>query len=189
MLQKWLKLGSSHFEEVTFKHWAKISATSSLVFSPSKPENLLYGIIHITEKSRSTLYFQQIHNLDSDVFFTVCLTTVALVNLFVYCYFGKIGSDSFARMPDCLYCILNWRELPPELKMYVVLIIRNMQKPIYYYGFSVAVMDLNTFIYVRTKCFDLIFWSHINSFSHIATSNGRHILYDVQDTHRHINET
>lgn len=105
----------------------------------------------ISLESKSIFHFQQIHNLDSDVFFTVCLTTVSLVNLFVFCYFGKISSDSFARMPDCLYCKMNWRELPPKLQMYVVLMIRNMQKPIYYYGFSVAVMDLNTFIYVRTN--------------------------------------
>lgn len=96
----------------------------------------------------STASFQQIHNLDLEVFFVLCLSTIALINLFVYCYFGKIGTDSFASMPDSLYVEMNWRNLKPKLQMYVVLMIRNMQKPVFYSGFSVTVMDLNTFIRV-----------------------------------------
>lgn len=61
-----------------------------------------------------------------------------------------MATDSYSKMSDCLYFDMNWRKLPPKLQMYVVLMIRNMQKPIYYHGFDVAIMDLNTFIRVDT---------------------------------------
>ena len=71
------------------------------------------------------------------------------MDLSIFCYFGKIATDNFANISDCVYFELNWRKLTPKLQMYVVLMIRNMQKPIYYHGFDVAIMDLNTFIRVN----------------------------------------
>lgn len=53
-------------------------------------------------------------------------------------------------MADCLYeC--NWLELSPELQKYLVIVIRNIQKPIYYHGFGVAVLNLVTFNAVRNR--------------------------------------
>lgn len=97
----------------------------------------------------STVSFQQFRNLDYEVCFILCLSTFALVNLFIFCYFGRIATDSFAKMSDCVYFKLNWQKIPPKQQAIVVLMIRNMQKPIHFHGFDVAIMDLNTFIQVN----------------------------------------
>lgn len=67
--------------------------------------------------------------------------------LFPYCYFGQLAGDSFQKMSDCVF-ELKWHEFPINSQKYVVLMITNMQKPIYYHGFHVTVMDLNTFLNV-----------------------------------------
>lgn len=65
--------------------------------------------------------------------------------LFPYCYFGQLAAESFRKMSDCVF-ELKWHEFPIDLQKYIVLMIANMQKPIYYHGFQVTVMDLNTFL-------------------------------------------
>lgn len=57
-------------------------------------------------------------------------------------------TENFAKMPDCVYFEMKWDRLPVKLQTYVVLMIQNMQRPIFYHGFDVAVMDLNTFLRV-----------------------------------------
>lgn len=47
-------------------------------------------------------------------------------------------------MADCLYDT-NWQKLPIRLQKYVVLMIGNAQKPLYYHGFGVALLNLETF--------------------------------------------
>lgn len=87
---------------------------------------------------------------------SMLITQFQIVNvmlLFVYCYFGKLATDSYRKMSDCVYD-LNWQELPLRLRKYIIL-ITNMQKTIYYHGFEVAVLNLNTFFRV----------SHILSFN------------------------
>lgn len=80
----------------------------------------------------------------------VCLITLSMSILFIYCYFGKIATNSFAKMSDFVYLKMKWHNLPIKLQKYVILMIGNMQQPIFYHGFYVAVVDLNTFIRVRT---------------------------------------
>lgn len=67
--------------------------------------------------------------------------------MFTYCYFGKLATESFENMSDCLYD-LNWHELPFNLQKYVATMMINMQKTIYYHGFEVAILNLNTFLSV-----------------------------------------
>lgn len=68
---------------------------------------------------------------------------VAALNLFVYCYFGKIATDSFGKMADCLY-EANWLGLSIELKRYFVLAIGNAHRPLFYHGFGIAILNLDT---------------------------------------------
>lgn len=81
----------------------------------------------------------------------IAQATFGMVNLFIYCYFGKMTTEYFAKMPDCVYFEMKWPKLPIELQAYVVLMIQNMQKPVFYHGFDVAVMDLNTFLRVSLR--------------------------------------
>lgn len=67
-----------------------------------------------------------------------------VADIFVYCYFGKIATYSFSKMADLLY-ELNWNELPIRHQKYVILMIANMQRPLYYHGFHVITLNLETF--------------------------------------------
>lgn len=54
---------------------------------------------------------------------------------------------SFKKMADNVF-EMNWQDLPIELQKYFILMIANMQKPLYYYGGGIVILDLNTFINV-----------------------------------------
>lgn len=70
-----------------------------------------------------------------------------MLYMFVYCYFGKLATESYERMSDCVYD-LNWPELPLRLQKFLIIMMTNMQRSIYYHGFKVAVLDVNTFLRV-----------------------------------------
>lgn len=65
-------------------------------------------------------------------------------NLFLYCFFGKLATDSYAEMAECMY-ETNWQDAPTELQKYLILMIANMQKPRQFHGFNVTLIDLQTF--------------------------------------------
>lgn len=77
---------------------------------------------------------------------------VILVNgmayLFTYCYFGKMSTESFNRMGESVY-EMNWYEFSNDSKKYFLFIIQNAQRPLYYHGLDVAIMNLETFTKVR----------------------------------------
>lgn len=96
------------------------------------------------EKKCSFQQWQQFNFLVTSVVVTTSLSTG---NLFLYCYFGKLATDSYSKMSDCLYN-MNWRKQPIKLQKYFVLMIQNIQKPVYYHGFDVATLNLETFLKV-----------------------------------------
>lgn len=69
---------------------------------------------------------------------------VATSSLFAYCYFGKLATDNFTKMADCLY-ESKWYESSIKAQKCFVLMIQNMQKPLYYHGFGIAILNLKTF--------------------------------------------
>ena len=85
-----------------------------------------------------------------DTSVVIILFTVSSVtsNIFIYCYFGKMATESYEQMSDCLYYDLNWVDLPIHDQKCVIVMIANMQNPIYYQGFDFAKLDLRTFIQV-----------------------------------------
>lgn len=83
-------------------------------------------------------------HLDFGVVMILEAIFAATANLLTYCFFGKMATESYERMSECLYeC--NWVNLSPKLQKYIVIIITNAQRPIYYDGFGVAVLNLETF--------------------------------------------
>lgn len=68
-------------------------------------------------------------------------------NMFVYCYFGKMATESFINIADSFY-ESNWRGLPIAIQKYFVVVIANAQIPIYYNGFGVAILNLENFCQV-----------------------------------------
>lgn len=68
----------------------------------------------------------------------------SIINIFLYCFFGKLATESHEEVCDCLY-ESNWPDLPVELQKSLILMIFNSQREIYYDGFGLAVLDLETF--------------------------------------------
>lgn len=92
-------------------------------------------------------YFQQLKRFDFSVGLLVSCGLVGVANLF--CYYGKLATQSFEGMSDTLF-ESNWPELSVKLQRYFILMVANTQKPVYYHGFGVAVLNLETFTNVRT---------------------------------------
>lgn len=84
--------------------------------------------------------------------FGIVMITVAILGgvsvLFAYCYFGSMATESYEQMADCLYNC-NWLGLSNELQKYFIIMMGNTQRPIYYSGFGIAVLNLETFTKVN----------------------------------------
>lgn len=63
---------------------------------------------------------------------------------FLMCFFGKAATESFEKMSHCLY-EFNWQQLPINLQKYLIVMIGNTQRPLYYQGLGICVLDLETF--------------------------------------------
>lgn len=87
-------------------------------------------------------------HIDFNLGILIVAVLTSAANLFVYCYYGKIASDSYVKMADYMF-ESNWQPLSVDLQKYFILLIGNTQRPLYYHGFSVAVLNLETFCTVR----------------------------------------
>lgn len=77
-----------------------------------------------------------------------------LSQLFLYCYFGKMATTNYEQIAHCMYeC--NWIELPVEMQKYFVLMITDAQRPIYYQGFKIAILNLETMTKVKMSIYYL----------------------------------
>lgn len=69
-----------------------------------------------------------------------------------------MATTSYAEMADTVYGC-DWIDLSPKLQKHLVLMIANAQRPLFYHGFNIAVLDLETLTTV-TK---IIFYAFNNS--------------------------
>lgn len=76
---------------------------------------------------------------------------VGVSNLFLHCFCGKLATESYEDMVDTLY-ESKWHELPIPLQKYYILMIGNAQRPVYYHGFGVAILNMETFTSVCKTC-------------------------------------
>lgn len=65
-------------------------------------------------------------------------------SLYLFCYFGKLTTESFENMSDCTYNS-NWQQLDIDLKKYVIFMITNAQQPFRYHGYGMLILNLETF--------------------------------------------
>lgn len=72
---------------------------------------------------------------------------VGIANLFVFCYFGKLTTESFTKFADYVYD-LNWQKFGIDLKKSAILIIQLAHRPLYYEGYGIFILDLQTFTQV-----------------------------------------
>lgn len=85
---------------------------------------------------------------DINLVIVVMAAVVMAASLFLYCFFGILASENFERMADCLY-ESNWFEFPIKSQKYIWIMIFNTQIPLFYHGFGVAVLNLETFCDVK----------------------------------------
>lgn len=74
--------------------------------------------------------------------------SVSSTNLFFYCFFGMVATESYEKMAECIY-ESDWTELPVKLQKYILLMIGNAHRPLYYDGFGLAILRLQTFQNVK----------------------------------------
>lgn len=77
---------------------------------------------------------------------------ISILSVYVYCYFGKISTDCFQQLVNCIY-EANWLEQRPSLRKTLILIMTNAQRPLYYHGFGFIIMNMGTFTQVNS-CID-----------------------------------
>lgn len=71
-------------------------------------------------------------------------------------------TDCYGKMADCLF-ESNWQGLPVDLQRSLILMIKQSQKPLYYHGFGIAILDLVTFRDVSSS--NTLYHRHLIPFS------------------------
>ncbi|XP_055305867.1 odorant receptor 82a-like [Sitodiplosis mosellana] len=115
----------------------------------------VYGVYILAQLVFSMLFlacvvFQldlEFQHIDFNILTLLMAATISGLNLFLYCYYGKLATESFLSMGDCLY-ESNWQDLPIQLQQHLRFMINYMQLPIYYRGWNlkIATLNLETFI-------------------------------------------
>lgn len=87
-------------------------------------------------------------DVNFEVIFLLLVASVALTDLFLYCYFGRVTTESYENMADNLFGC-NWPDLPNELRQYFVIMIADAQRSCCYSGFKLALLNLEKFCSVN----------------------------------------
>lgn len=81
----------------------------------------------------------------------IAVFIIQTLNLLLYCYCGKIATESFEKMGQSAYD-MNWQQFPIKLQRHFILIIGNAQRSLCYRAFGMTV-DLETYTHVSvTNC-------------------------------------
>lgn len=129
--------------------------------------------------------FQQLKHPSFAVILFLFTGIFDILLILCYCFFGKIATESFQEMADHLYEV-DWQDVRIDLQKYYVLMIQNAHCPIYYHGFHLIILDLNTFTRVsRSEIFGTdeveVYFCNVYCSAFLVDANGLYVLYDVQD--------
>lgn len=102
------------------------------------------------DRSYLILLFKQHEQIDYDVCILLFSTIICASTLFMFCYFGKLATESYEQMAHCLYKC-NWHTFSVTQRKYIVTMIQNAQSPAFYHTMRVAILNLETFFKVRHK--------------------------------------
>lgn len=86
--------------------------------------------------------------MDLSLIAMIVSTSISSSNLFLYCYNGQLASDRYLAMANILF-ESKWYCLPLEMQKYFLLMIGNAQQNLYYHGFDLARLNLQTYCQVR----------------------------------------
>lgn len=92
---------------------------------------------------------------------------VSGANLFLYCYYGNRSTIDYAQMAHSLY-ESNWYQHSVGLQRFFKMMIANAQRPLFYHGFRIVQLNLETYLKVTNHYNRIIFanvtGSHSNAF-------------------------
>lgn len=140
---------------------------------------------------RWQILLQQFKHIDFD--FATLLIAVGFytLNLFIYCYFGKLATESFENMANHFF-ESNWYELPIDLQKYFVMMIGNAQRPIHYHGSGIAILNLDTFKNVCAVWFHNENVNWLKQFrkrfdNYSGSSSSLYLLHGASDSYNAVN--
>lgn len=101
---------------------------------------------------------------DLELVMLIIAAFVGIGNLLVFCYFGKLTTESSVDMTDCVY-YLNWYQFDIDLKKCLIPIIQMGQRPLTYEGYGIFTLNLETFTQVIICIFESMDTSNIRSYA------------------------
>lgn len=93
----------------------------------------------------------------------IALSTSGL-SLFLFCFFGKMATESYENMSNALF-ESDWQKLSIDMRKYLLLMIKNAQRPLYFHGFRVIALNLETFSKVSGKKMNIFMKRFAQTFS------------------------
>lgn len=132
------------------------------------------------------LQFQRLKHPDFSIAILITGTILSVSMLFLFCFFGRLSTEKYEQMSDCSY-ESKWNELPIELQKFYVIIIGVGQRPLFYHGYGMIYLNLQTFTRV-SKC--ELQSDHLNEYIHLLRlifffsddKNRLLMVYDVQNS-------
>lgn len=101
---------------------------------------------------------------DLELVMLIIAAFIGIANLLVFCYFGKLTTESSLDMADCVYN-LNWHQFDNDLKKNLIPIIQMGQRPLIYEGYGIFTLNLETFTQVIICKFETMDISKIRSYA------------------------
>lgn len=81
---------------------------------------------------------------NQNIFTLISIICVAIGEIFLYCYAGQMATESSLKFADSLF-ESNWPTFPVAVQKKLIPMIVYAQQPIYYHGFGVVYLHLQTF--------------------------------------------
>lgn len=88
-------------------------------------------------------FSQQLQSLDYNLCLLFMAVTSNVATISVYCYYGKMATESYKDMAYCLF-ESNWLYLPVELQKFFIMMIADAQIPLQYHAFHIVTLNLET---------------------------------------------
>lgn len=109
--------------------------------------------------------FQSLRHPGVDIGVILYVTFIALLNVYLYCYFGDATTATFAKYPQYFF-ESKWYALPVNIQKYYIILLGNSHKPLIYH--RLISLNLETFLKVcilfihfpKSKCISLDFFRY-----------------------------
>lgn len=120
-------------------------------------------------------------HFDGDTLMVFVIAMTNILWIYFHCLWGKLVTDQYDEWSNHLYDS-KWYELPIGLQKYFIVMLANMQKPFYFHGFKVYVLNLETFTKVsRTEMKKKSFFRWLKNLANLLHIFDESILLSFSD--------